>query len=248
MFNFQPSSPLQPRRFDLIHYECLNASPFSGICGARCIHPWPAAVHFKSSQLVRSPHEHSSHFPVSASAPWTVKLLYKSTCMNHLETHFSFTQLGRKRTKGQRSLLPAAHHPAPSHFLLDAPLSSSTRPPPPLSPSRHPPTPQPLSSRLPLTCVCPCTLNPHRLRLSPVSPQLWRTAGSSWWISLTTNCGCLCPMCHFPMRDAMCASSTRILLRKPTQTSLSWVGVRVHVRPSHTYKSHSFQFLFFSVL
>ena len=31
----------------------------------------------------------------------------------------------------------------------------------------------------------------------------------------------------------MCASSTRILLRKPTQTSLCLVGVMVHVRPSH---------------
>lgn len=53
----------------------------------------------KSSQLVRSPHERSSHFPVSASAPWTVKLLYKSTCMNHLETRLSFTQLGEKVNK-----------------------------------------------------------------------------------------------------------------------------------------------------
>lgn len=64
-------------------------------------------------------------------------------------------------------------------------------------------------------------------------PQLWRTAGSSWSISPRTNCVYLCPMCHSRTRDATCASSTQILLRKPTQTSLWWVGVTVRVRPSH---------------
>lgn len=209
MFNFQASSPLQPRRFDLIHYECLNASPFSGICGARCIHPWPAAVHFKSSQLVRSPHEHSSHFPVSASAPWTVKLLYKSTCMNHLETHFSFTQLGRKRTKGQRSLLPAAHHPAPSHFLLDAPLSSSAPPAPTLFLVTLPPHSHSPAVFLSRVCVCVPALWILTLSVSLLYPRssegqpvpagefLWqRTAGVSVQC-VTFRWGTLCvPALH----------------------------------------------------
>lgn len=38
-------------------------------------------------------------FPVSASAPRTVKPLFKSACMNHLETRFSFTQLVEKANK-----------------------------------------------------------------------------------------------------------------------------------------------------
>lgn len=196
-----------------------------------CIHPWPAAVHFKSSQLVRSPHEHSSHFPVFASALWTVKLLYKSTCMNHFQTHFSFTQLRRKPTKGQHCLLSVL---LPPPFCLCLIFSSRLLclPPSlfsfsPLSASHFPLFPS-------MSHVCVPVLCALTVSVSHVSPQLWRTAGSSWWISLTTNCGCLCPMCHSPMRDAMCASSTQILLRKPSQTSLSWVGARVaHVNPSH---------------
>lgn len=137
--------------------------------------------------------------------------------MNHFETGFSFTQLRRERTKGQHSL-------ASYLFLIFSflhPVSFSYLP----------------TSQFSLPCLTFMSLcSVSLLSLSHnVSPQLWRTAGSSWWISLTTNCGCLCPMCHSPMRDAMCASSTQILLRKPTQTSLSWVGVRVHVWTSRTY-------------
>lgn len=69
------------------------------------------------------------------------------------------------------------------------------------------------------------------LSLSHWSPsQLWKTAVSSWWISLTTSCGCRCPTCRSLMKDATSASCTLILLRKPTPTSLFWVG-----SPSHTY-------------
>lgn len=169
-------------------------------------------------------------FPVFASALWTVKLLYKSTCMNHFETHFSFTQLRRKHTKGQcvPALSPISFSPGVSFvfFLILTPLSSI----------------------LPLTPSCLTFLSLYSVTLtvsvSHVSPQLWRTAGSSWWISLTTNCGCLCPMCHSPTRDATCASSTRILLRKPTQTSLSWVGVRVHVWKAPTYHTLPYTLFF----
>lgn len=111
-----------------------------------------------------------------------------------------------------------------SHFLLclpPSPLSFS-----PLSTYRSP-DPHPFPSSHSVSHVCVPVLYILTVSVSHLSPQLWRTAGSSWWISLTTNCGCLCPMCHSPMRDAMCASSTRILLKKPTQTSLSWVGVRI---------------------
>lgn len=88
--------------------------------------------------------------------------------MNHLETHFSFTQLRRKLTKGQHSL-PSAHLPSRSHFLLEAPLSSSISSLilthslhrlPFSHPSLH-------GSRL-----CPCTLYPHRLCLSCIPTAL----------------------------------------------------------------------------
>lgn len=164
--------------------------------------------------------------------------------MNHLETHFPFTQLGRKLTEGQHQL-PSAHLPSPSHLLQEAPLSSSifslilTTAPLPHLPSL------PCVSHIGVPVLCILTVS-----ASPVSQQLWRTAGSSWWISLTTNCGCLCPMCHSPTRDAMCASSTQILLRKPMQTSLSWVGVRVHVWTSEAYHTprHTHFFCIFTLL
>lgn len=142
--------------------------------------------------------------------------------MNHFWNSLFFYSIKEKAHKRAALLSPSL---SPSHFLLASPLSSSI----PLSHSH------PLFLSHPVSHVCVPVLCILTVSVSHVSPQLWRTAGSSWWISLTTNCGCLCPMCHSPMRDAMCASSTQILLRKPTQTSLSWVGVRVHVWTSHAH-------------
>lgn len=153
--------------------------------------------------------------------------------MNHFETHFSFTQLRRKPTKEQHS----AHHilSSVSFSPILSPLSLSILSLVLTTLHHFPfPPPVPLLSH-PMSRVCVPVLCILTVSVSHVSPQLSRTAGSSWWISLTTNCGCLCPMCHSPMRDAMCASSTQILLRKPTQTSLSWVGVRTHVWTSRAH-------------
>lgn len=148
--------------------------------------------------------------------------------MNHSEAHFSFTQLRRKPTKG------STH---PRHPTLPLPLSIIS-----FSPCVSFVFLHPLFCSHPTSHVCVPVLCVLTVSVSHVSPQLWRTAGSSWWISLTTNCACLCPMCHSPMKDAMCASSTQILLRKPTPTSLSWVGVRnahAHTHTSHP-SSHTF--------
>lgn len=83
--------------------------------------------------------------------------------MNHLETHFPFTQLGRKLTKGQHQLL-SAHLPSPSHFPGGSFVLLYL-----LTHSHH------LSTSPPSMCVshwCPCTPYPHCLCLPCIPTAL----------------------------------------------------------------------------
>lgn len=80
--------------------------------------------------------------------------------MNHFETHFSFTQLRRKLTKGQHSL-PSAHLLSLSHFLLE-----------PLSSSISPLTLTPLPNFTPCLTFVSCTLYPHCLCLTCIPTAL----------------------------------------------------------------------------
>lgn len=90
--------------------------------------------------------------------------------MNHFETHFSFTQLRRKPTKGQQSL-PLLSPLSLSHFLLVSPLSSSV-PFLVLTPLHFPFSPVPLPFSLHVSRLCPCTLYPHCLCLTCIPTAL----------------------------------------------------------------------------
>ncbi len=87
--------------------------------------------------------------------------------MNHIEAHFSFTQLRRKPAKGQH-FLPSAPLLSLPHSLLAPPLSSSIPLSLILTPRLFPFSPSsPHVSRL-----CPCTLYPHCLCLTCISTAL----------------------------------------------------------------------------
>lgn len=90
--------------------------------------------------------------------------------MNHFETHFSFTQLRRKPTKGQHSLSPSPANLGLifSQFLLCLSPSPALI----LTCLRFPFSFFPLPSHSHVSRFCPCTLYPHCLCLTCIPTAL----------------------------------------------------------------------------
>ena len=106
-------------------------------------------------------------FPVFASAPWTVKLLYKSTCVNHFQTHFfsySFYSIKEKAHK-RAALFP---HCAPSNFLPTSHFVSLRPPGPTLAHSHLPPPCLTFVSLFPVSSLSLSHMYPHSSEGQPV--------------------------------------------------------------------------------